>query len=284
MQQTAGQNTVAASKGDLDETPVSVASNLSACIGLLALTAGVVHVVLTPTLSPVAAGLILIAAWAGAVALFELTFLKVHRKPSTGLDWNVLQPAAPGRVALKLLGLTVALSCVTGFHLFFRFYPAESLVSPLIALLWLAPVAVPLVMLYFWMIDRRMLQPRDAYWELGALIALRGRTPDWRRLKDFALGWTIKGIFLPIMFSYLVSNMPGFAERSAWLQQGPVAAVAWLSQVMVVMELTIVVVGYTLTARLFDAHIRSANPFLFAWVVTLVCYEPLNRIVTSGIT
>lgn len=167
-----------------------------------------------------------------------------------------------------------------GFCAIFRFYPVWRLVDPLIAMLWLAPIAIPAVLLYFWVIDRQMHDPKDAYWEMGALVALRGRLPDWNRLKDFALGWTVKGIFLPVMFSYLSANMPSLTANAGQIANGPVAAVVYLSQIMVVMELTIVVVGYTMMARLFDAHIRSANPYLFAWIVTLICYEPLNQIVT----
>ena len=32
--------------------------------------------------------------------------------------------------------------------------------------------------------------------------------------------------------------------------------------------------GYLLTLRLADTHVRSAEPTLFGWVVALACYEP----------
>ncbi len=85
------------------------------------------------------------------------------------------------------------------------------------------------------------------------------------------------------MFSYLAANMPGVSAQFSGAAAGPVPAVAYLAKIMVVMELTIVVVGYTMTMRLFDAHIRSANRFPMAWIVTLVCYEPINQIVTSRV-
>ncbi len=33
-------------------------------------------------------------------------------------------------------------------------------------------------------------------------------------------------------------------------------------------------VGYLLTLRPLDAHIRSGNPFLAGWVAALICYPP----------
>ena len=153
----------------------------------------------------------------------------------------------------------------------------------MVATIILAPFALPLIVLYFSEIDRRMVDPHDGYWQLGALVTGRNRNPNWADLGDFAMGSVIKGLFLPVMFSYLAANMPGLSAQFATVGTGPVQAVAYLAKVMIVMELTIVVVGYTITMRLFDAHIRSTNPFPLAWIVTLVCYEPLNQIVTSRV-
>ena len=38
------------------------------------------------------------------------------------------------------------------------------------------------------------------------------------------------------------------------------------------------VVGYTLTLRIIDTHIRSAEPTAGGWIVCLMCYSPFNDI------
>jgi len=85
------------------------------------------------------------------------------------------------------------------------------------------------------------------------------------------------------MFTYLAMNMPSLGTGRGAASAGPVTAVLFLTQIIVSMELVIVVVGYTMTIRLFDSHIRSANALPMAWIVTLICYAPLNEIVTARV-
>src|SRR5699024_9622487 len=39
-------------------------------------------------------------------------------------------------------------------------------------------------------------------------------------------------------------------------------------------DLVFVCIGYSLTLRILDGHIRSAEPSLLGWGVTLICYQP----------
>ncbi|MBW4707773.1 hypothetical protein KX928_08240 [Roseobacter sp. YSTF-M11] len=261
--------------------PTSVASNVSTVIGVLALTTGVIIQIGNPSETKVAAALFLVFCYVIPVALYETLVLKVHKRASTGLDWSKPRAGDPGRVALKLLGFVAVIAAIMAIHSVFRIYSVRRLMDPMVAMIMLAPFVIPMIVLYFWHVDRRMVSPRDGYWHMGAWIVGRNRDPDWPLMKNFVLGWVIKGFFLPVMFAYLAANMPGLSARAGQMTEGPVMAVAYLAKVMVVMELTIVVVGYTMTARLFDAHIRSPNGYLAAWVVTMICYEPFNK-VTSG--
>jgi protein-S-isoprenylcysteine O-methyltransferase Ste14 len=59
--------------------------------------------------------------------------------------------------------------------------------------------------------------------------------------------------------------------------------VAWSTALAIVLELVIVCVGYICTMRLFDSHIRSTNPYLLGWLVTVSVYEPFNIVVIGRI-
>jgi protein-S-isoprenylcysteine O-methyltransferase Ste14 len=47
-----------------------------------------------------------------------------------------------------------------------------------------------------------------------------------------------------------------------------------LIDLLFVIDVQIGTVGYLLTLRPFDAHIRSGNPFLAGWLAALMCYPP----------
>jgi protein-S-isoprenylcysteine O-methyltransferase Ste14 len=44
-------------------------------------------------------------------------------------------------------------------------------------------------------------------------------------------------------------------------------------------DLLFCVVGYAMTMRLFDSHIRSTEPTMFGWVVALICYQPFYSVI-----
>ncbi|MFX0541432.1 isoprenylcysteine carboxylmethyltransferase family protein [Roseovarius sp. S4756] len=261
----------------------SVASSVTAVIGLTCLGAAIAWQVAYPAASSISAALMLIFSFLIPVALYEIGIRHIHRQPSTGLDWSAPGRRDPRRVGLKLLGLFILLAALVVIHSLFRIYPVWRLVDPLVAIVILAPAALPVTLVYFIEVDRRMVEPHDGYWQLGAWVTGQNPSPDWAYLRNFMLGWAIKGFFLPVMFNYLAMNIPGLSGGIAGAFAGPVDAAAYLTKVMIVMELVIVVVGYTMTMRLFDAHIRSANALPVAWIVTLVCYEPINQIVTGRV-
>jgi len=46
-------------------------------------------------------------------------------------------------------------------------------------------------------------------------------------------------------------------------------------------DLLFCVVGYAITLRLFDSHIRSTEPTAFGWVIALLCYQPFYSVIGS---
>ncbi|MEX7259233.1 hypothetical protein AB2C63_32520, partial [Pseudomonas aeruginosa] len=71
---------------------------------------------------------------------------------------------------------------------------------------------------------------------------------------------------------------PGFGNfvrgDVASVLRDPVALSGWLVTLMFLIDVAFATVGYLLTFRPLDSHIRSANPFAAAWMPALMCYPP----------
>ncbi|MFM5913623.1 MAG: methyltransferase family protein, partial [Chakrabartia godavariana] len=63
----------------------------------------------------------------------------------------------------------------------------------------------------------------------------------------------------------------------------PVALASWLISVMFVIDVAFATVGYLLTMKPLDAHIRTANPHMQGWVAALICYPPFVLMVEGGV-
>ena len=95
------------------------------------------------------------------------------------------------------------------------------------------------------------------------------------RLKLHALGWTIKGFFLPLLFAYLHNGLVAMWDRNGNLPLGDYGAfIDFIVAGFYLFDVLLAAVAYSLTLRLLDSHIRSVEPSVFGWAICLICYEP----------
>lgn len=210
------------------------------------------------------------------MAAVSLAIDKVHRRPSTGIDWSRKRPlAAIARVSMvKLAGLWATWAGLAALYALGRFYWDGQY---LFAMHVLGAAAVPLVVLsvpYVLWLDRYLIEPRDHAWHFGALL-LGGGGHDLEEVKKHWRVWLIKGFFGAFMLSILP---PGFAaavnaDYGAILGD-PATLGMTLIGLLFLIDVQIGTVGYLVTFRPLDAHIRSGNPHLAGWVAALVCYPP----------
>ncbi len=209
---------------------------------------------------------------------------KVHRAPSTGLDWS--RPLAPWRDTLdvslvKLAGLWATWGVVAFLYAACRWYWDGQYVFAmhlLIALLpWLVAASIP----YMLWIDRRLAEPRDGCHAVGLLLLGRRAEADRALLAEHARTWAVKGFFTAFMISIVPGNWAALIDLArGGFPAGPVALGNWLIALMFLIDVAFATVGYLLTLRPLDAHIRSANPHAAAWTAALICYPPfalMNR-------
>lgn len=215
----------------------------------------------------------------------EVLFLKTYKRESTGL--GPLRPGrfATGRIFTKLVGLWGTYAIIAFFYwllpeynrnFFNPFYRLVLQVLP-----WVIVFSIP----YFALVDQRMRRPHDAYWHLGRILlghwVITSETK--RKLKEHALGWTIKAFFLPLMTVFFFKNI-------GWMMAHPPGealasyrtAIFWFISLGFFLDVAFAFIGYALTLRVLDTHIRSSNPLLLGWGVALVCYPPFWTLLSQN--
>jgi protein-S-isoprenylcysteine O-methyltransferase Ste14 len=93
----------------------------------------------------------------------------------------------------------------------------------------------------------------------------------------------VKAFFLPFMLGGVPGGFGAFVRGDPVSALGnPVELAQWLIGFMFLVDMGIATVGYMLTFRPLDAHIRSANPFAAAWMPALICYPPFILMMDGG--
>ena len=293
--------------------PHSCTSYGTGIVGLIGFAAGIWAA--TAYDLPTAIRVLVVAGAASApMVLWGLLVERAYRRSTAGLFQGPAPAGDLPRLFVKLLGLAATLGLVAFAYWLFPIYrePFYRTFFDLVAMTlpWLGAAGV----YYIYWLDARMVEPKDGAWHLGALLIGRHAEVDWRRLREYLLGWTIKAYFLPIMVGWLGGNLDWLArlhETHPWPGIVPFLASAavglaslqpllWLGQlagtvgeivaeanggaflslfdtavnVIFSLDLAFAALGYVLTLRAIDGHIRSPEPTLLGWMVALICYPP----------
>jgi protein-S-isoprenylcysteine O-methyltransferase Ste14 len=223
------------------------------------------------------AGLVAVAACGLPMVVWSLAVERVHRNPSTGLDWS--RPLRPWRETIdislaKLTGLWATWALIAFAYCLGRWYWDGGYLFAMEVLQTAVPVLLVISLPYVFWIDRRLAEPRDGAHAFGQFLLGQG-TADRAALADHFRSWTVKGFFLAFMISIVPGNYAEFIRTPLeHLGRGPVEIARWLIALMFLIDVAFATVGYVLTCRPLDAHIRSANPYLGGWVAALICYPP----------
>ncbi|MGO8993493.1 MAG: isoprenylcysteine carboxylmethyltransferase family protein [Polyangiaceae bacterium] len=218
------------------------------------------------------------AAYVVPVVLFDLLILRVHRRATTGIDWD--KPFTPdaARIATKLLGLAVTLAPFAIAYWAFPEYQG-SFYDPFYGLLrrfW-AGLLLSAV-LYMVTLDGSLREPRDVYWRLGRVFLGRWRDADRAEIGNHYRGWLIKAYFFALFWVWLSGSTNNILNadltNASWSN---LRAYDLAYDFIFFIDLLLATVGYAMTYRVLDTHIRSAEPTMLGWTVALFCYEPFFR-------
>ena len=224
-------------------------------------------------------------ACAVPMVIWSLLMDKVHLRPSTGMDWQNPKPFKQtfdiSLVKLASLwatwGIIATIYCVgrwywTGQYQFSM--QMMEMVAP-----WLFVLSIP----YILFMDRYTIEPRDGAWHFGQLLTGRKSEFDREQIYHHLRAWAVKGFFLAFMISIVPGGFGDLVRLDINdLAGDPVAIAGWLITAMFVVDVQFATVGYLLTMKPLDAHIRTANPYLAGWVAALMCYPPFILMGDNG--
>jgi len=277
--------------------PISDVSAMVGLIGLLGLTCWVLICRNWPAIADMLglpgprmvlsgpnASLVALVFSAVPMAIWSLVVNKVHRNPSTGIEWALNRPIADIiQISItKLVGLWVTWGLIGFVYCLERWYWAGDW---LFAMHVLGGALVPMVLLsapYVLWLDRKLVQPRDAAWHFGAMVLGRDAY-DKAEVGKHLRSWAVKGYFSAFMISILPGGF-GAVVGFDWQASihNPAAMANFLISVLFLIDVQIGSVGYLLTLKPFDSQIRSANPYLAGWVAALLCYPGFAAMSPGG--
>lgn len=211
-----------------------------------------------------------------AMAAWSVLVDKVHRNPSTGIDWSRRRPlsAVIDVSVTKIVGLWITWLGIAALYCLGRWYwDGEYLFAMRVLAISAGPLVILSVPYVLWL-DRHLVEPRDHAWHFGAMLLGRD---DWQaeETKRHWRAWIIKGFFAAFMISILPAGFAQLVEADFTAIVGdPVRLGVLLFTLLFVIDVQIGTVGYLLTLRPLDAHIRSGNPLLGGWLAAMICYPP----------
>jgi protein-S-isoprenylcysteine O-methyltransferase Ste14 len=221
-----------------------------------------------------AAVLIVCAAGVVPIILLDVVVLRVHRRASTGLDWDRAPTPSLARCATKLLGLAATLGPIALAYWVFPEY--GDWYAPFWNVLRRYAVAMILfAVFYTWIVDGIMTDPYDATWQLGRVILFHPEDAKKADIANHYRGWLIKAFFLPLFVVFTHGQLSGIINYDlAGLRMSNMRLYHFLSDLIYALDVLYATVGYVLSFRVIDTHLRSAEPTMFGWAVALECYMP----------
>lgn len=234
------------------------------------------------------AALVNVLACALPMVLWSLFVDKVHRNSSTGIDWQVVRPwrETLDISVTKIAGLWLTWGAIAAIYALGRFW-WETRYANFPFAMWCFSMAAPVMFVlsvpYVLWLDRRLIEPRDGAWHLGAWLMGSSDQIDKDAVWNHLRSWTVKGFFLAFMLSIVP---PGFGEfvsaEYSQVWRDPVALASTCITFMFLVDVAFATAGYILTFRPLDSHIRSANPYAGAWAAALICYPPFVLMSDGG--
>ena len=263
--------------------PLSAVSNATGMVGLL----GLLLTVAALTATELSIGERVLACLAGTalpMLLWAVFVEKTYQGPDTGLDLSHPRPFGLvfAETVTKLIGLWSTFLIIACLYWLASLFSTGTTTFFVIAA-WAFPFVFVISIPYVFVVNRYMQEPHDGLWHMGKWVVGQWHLVDRDILKDYLRGWTIKAFFLVFMFSILQGPVSHITSGSLEeIFSGTVAFVAWCTQLMFLADVCFGTIGYILTLRLLDSHIRSANPYLSAWVAALICYPPFLMMGVNG--
>jgi protein-S-isoprenylcysteine O-methyltransferase Ste14 len=135
---------------------------------------------------------------------------------------------------------------------------------------WWLVFAIP----YFYFVDAKQSEPHDGYYQAGLAVLFQFNRINGALLMQQALGWLVKGFFMALMFCYFTSDLNKFIFLDFSTEQGFRGIYDFGYYFVFLADVAVACMGYLISLRFFDTHLRMAEPTMRGWVAALACYQP----------
>ncbi len=234
---------------------------------------------LFPEMSLLTKGMIGIAAAIIPILLVEIFIFKVYKNAPAKL--SVLRPPNYGRTTIKTIGFFATIAILGFFYWLLPEYDKNFFNPYWSALSIVLPTVVMASWFYFLAVDRRMEDPEDSYYYLGRLVLFMGGAKAIPLAEHFR-AWVVKAFFFPLMFIYLLNNIHFLDKFDFGRIDSFIPLYDYFYTFIFTIDVVFACVGYMMTFRFLDTHIRSVEPTTLGWVVAIMCYSPFWTAVFYG--
>jgi protein-S-isoprenylcysteine O-methyltransferase Ste14 len=258
--------------------PKSIVNQSEVLLSILAIGAVVAAVKLTPLEDRTTCFLLLI--FASAAPYVVRAAIRPNAARARG---GSKQTSVFARLVTKMVGLCAIYAAIALVYFTFPSFSGK-LTLPLLNLIrefWIVLVIV--APLYVWLTDRSMNEPEDGLFYVGRLVVAPRRPIKWDLVKQYLLGWAVKGFFLPIMIGFAYDDIDWLLSMnfSEELRKSR-AYYDVVYRGLYFVDVIYASAGYLFTMKLISAEIRSTDSTVGGWFVCLICYPPFWDFVSDN--
>lgn len=205
---------------------------------------------------------------------------RTWRQPDAGLDldapvkWRRLASREAG---LKMVGVVATMAVAWTYFTMVPMYRDTWYANAIAPFMNHVPVFTFLLAAYVAGLHVISRDGNDGWSEFGRFVLSGGARGDRGQVADHIGATLVKVFYLPLMFGFTLDDWSFFYS-------GPVTIISFqqafdfLYRFIFFVDVTFGLIGYSISMRLFNAHVRWPEQRLSGWLICLMCYAPFWQV------
>ncbi|MBI1220158.1 MAG: hypothetical protein GC186_16600 [Rhodobacteraceae bacterium] len=213
--------------------------------------------------------------------LFEIAVARAWAQSDAGLDFTLsgLMDRLDLRVlAEKTTGVLATVAGIAAIYLFVPLYQDPWYQATLRPVLNNGILLTFVLWAYVMVLHFVSKDPRDGWAEAGRFVLSRGAEGDRAAVFDHTGATLIKVFYIPLMFGFARDDW-GFFYANALPLNSFREVYEFLYRFLFFIDVVFGTIGYVVSLRILNAHIRWPEQKLSGWLVCLVCYAPFWQVI-----
>lgn len=122
-------------------------------------------------------------------------------------------------------------------------------------------------------------EKKDGTYQFGLLVTFRHNLVNWKVFGLGVLEWLARSFFLIINFTSATALFSAFRINPAFLTGNFISDILLLKTFIFAILLFTILPGYSFSSRLIGTDVKKVDTTWFAWVITIICYQPFSEVV-----